>query len=131
MASALSSLANATVLLAVPVGGTVVDPDTGNVLPATATYTYTLFLKAGGPALEELPGINADTVIYEGYCVDPQALDPGVLEGTFGTLNFAGQGAFECKVLQVRHTYGSEGLLGQTLQGALGDRIRLARLRAL
>ena len=131
MASALSSLANATVRLTVPVDGTVTDPETGNVVPATMTQTYQLFVRAAGPALQELPGINADTTTYEGYCLEPQALDPKILEGTFGTLNFSGQGEFECKVLQIRHAYGSEGLLGRTLQGVLGDRIRVARLRAL
>lgn len=131
MASALSSLANATLVLTVPTSGTTTDPDTGNVLPVTTTQTYSLFLRSGAPALTELPGINSENTIYEGYCVSPQALDSAVLEGTFGTLNFAGRGAFECRVLQTRYDYGSTGLLGEALQGALGDKIRLEQLRPL
>jgi hypothetical protein len=131
MASALSSLANATLTLTVPTDGTVTDADTGNVLPATTTQTYSLFIRTGAPALEELPGINSAVTIYEGYCVSPQALSAVVLEGTFGVLDFAGRGSFECKVLQTRYDYGSTGLLGAALQGALGDKIRLAQLRAL
>lgn len=131
MASALSALANATLTLSVPAEGTVTDAETGNVLPITTTVTYSLFLRSTSKSVDELPGINADTAIYEGYCVNPQALDSGVLEGTLGELNFAGQGSFECKVLRARYDYGSQGLLGQALQGALGDRIRLQQLRAL
>jgi hypothetical protein len=80
---------------------------------------------------EQLPGIDTSESIFEGYCVDPQALAAGIGEGTLGVINFAGQGAYECKVLRTRHEYGSEGLLGKTLQAALGDKIRVQRLRAL
>lgn len=131
MASALASLANATVTLTVPAAGTVTDATTGNVLPNTTTATYSLFLRATSVSTDELPGINANTTVYEGYCVDPQVLNSAVLEGTFGVLNFSGQGSYECKVVRARHEYGSTGVLGQALQGALGDRIRLVQLRAL
>lgn len=129
MASALASLANATVTLTVPAAGTVVDAVTGNVLPVTTTVTYSLFVRAVSTSTQELPGINTSSTVYEGYCVNPQTLDSKIIEGTFGTVNFSGQGSYECQVLKARFDYGATGVLGQALQGALGDRIRLLQLR--
>lgn len=129
MASALAALANASVSLTVPTSGTTTDADTGNIVPVTETLTYSVFLRSAAPAVDELPGINAETTVYEGYCVSPQVLNSRVVVGTTGTLNFSGQGSWVCQVLRARHEYGTTGVIGETLQGALGDRIRLVQLR--
>jgi len=49
----------------------------------------------------------------------------GVVIGTAGVLTFAGEGAVDCEVLELWMAYGSTGIIGATLQTALGDRIRL------
>jgi hypothetical protein len=129
MASALAALANASVSLTVPTSGTTTDPDTGNVVPVTETLTYSLFLRSSPPSVDELPGINSETTAYEGYCVNPQVLNSRVVAGITGTLNFSGQGSWVCQVTRTRHEYGTTGVIGEALQGALGDRIRLVQLR--
>lgn len=129
MPSALASLANATVTLTLPTSGTVTDAETGNVLPVTREVTYSLYVQAGRPSIDELPGINATTTIYEGYCVNPQVLDASVVEGTTGTLSFSGQGAERCRVVSARKPFGTTGLIGSVLQASLGDRIQLQQIR--
>lgn len=125
MTSALSALANATAVFSVPTVGTVTDADTGNVLPAEETVSVTLYLRQGSPQAANLQGVDADTIVCEGYAVDPQALDARIRPGTRGTITMSGR-TMVCEVLQERFPYGSTGLLGSTLQTILGDRIRLA-----
>lgn len=127
MTSALAALANATAAFEVATVGTTTDPDTGNVVPVTETVTVSLYLRKSSPASTDLPGIEAETETFEGYAINPQALDARIKAGTRGTLNFSGQGATTCEVLDCRFPYGSTGLLGTTVQQVLGDRIRLAQ----
>ena len=125
MPSALSSLANATATFNLATVGTTTDPDTGNVLPVTEDVTATLYLRQGSRNGANFPGVDTDSVTFEGYAISPQALDARIRPGVTGTLAFAGQPAVRFEVLQERYPYGSTGLLGATLQGILGDRIRL------
>jgi hypothetical protein len=125
MTSALSALANATAVFTLPTVGVITDPDTGNVVPAEETVTATLYLRQGSPQAANLQGVDADTIVMEGYAVEPQALDARVRPGTRGTVTMGGR-EMVCEVLQERFPYGSTGLLGTTLQTILGDRIRLA-----
>ena len=127
MTSALAALANATATFTVPTVGTMTDPTTGNVVPASETVTVSLYLRQAGTSNAGFPGVDTDVEAYEGYAVNPQALDARVKPGITGTLNFAGQGAIECEVINGRFPYGSTGLIGGTLQQVLGDKIRLAR----
>lgn len=129
MTSALAALANATAVFTVPTIGTVTDPTTGNVVPATETLTVSLYLRAFG-SLEQIrsfPGVEIKDETYEGYAVAPQALDARIKPGVVGTLNFADQGSIECEVIASRHPFGSTGLIGNTVQQVIGDKIRLAR----
>ena len=125
MTSALSALANATAVFTLPTVGVTTDPDTGNVLPAEETATVTLYLRQGSPQSAGLEGVDAETIVMEGYAVEPQALDARIRPGTRGTVTMSGR-EMVCEVLQERFPYGSTGLLGSTLQTILGDRIRLA-----
>jgi hypothetical protein len=126
MASALASLANASLVLALPTAGTVTDATTGNVTAATENVTISAFLRQGSPDKTELPGVEAYTEVFEGYAINPQALDARIKPGTRGTLAFAGQTAKTCEILAARHPYGTTGLIGSTLQAVIGDRIRVA-----
>jgi hypothetical protein len=125
MASALSALANASVTLQVPGVGVTTDPTTGNVAAVTSTTTISLFLRAEKLAYTPYPGVDVVDTVYEGYAVDPQVVPAGVVIGTAGVLTFAGEGAVDCEVLELWMAYGSTGIIGATLQTALGDRIRL------
>jgi hypothetical protein len=127
MTSALAGLANATATFNVATVGTTTDPATGNVLPATEALTVSLYLRQGGSSSANLPGVDADTEVLEGYAVSPQALDARIKPGTTGTLTFAGQGSVDCEVISSRFPYGSTGTIGSTLQQVLGDKIRIAR----
>jgi hypothetical protein len=127
MTSALAALANATATFAVPTVGTITDPTTGNIVPATETITVSLYLRQGGNRGSDFPGVDTEVETYDGYAVSPQALDARIKPGVTGTLNFSGQGAVPCEVLSSRFPYGSTGLLGSTVQQVLGDKIRLAR----
>ena len=127
MTSALAALANATAIFTVPTVGTVTDPATGNVVPATETVTVNLYLRQGTTRPSEFPGVDTEVETYEGYAVNPQALDARIKPGVKGTLNFAGQGAIDCEVINGRYPYGSTGLIGSTVQQVIGDKIRLAR----
>jgi hypothetical protein len=127
MTSALAALANATATFTVPTVGTMTDPVTGNIAPATEAVTVSLYLRQAGTNSSGFPGVDTEVETYEGYAVSPQALDARIKAGITGTLNFAGQGAIECEVINGRFPYGSTGLIGSTLQQVLGDKIRLAR----
>lgn len=127
MASALTALANATAIFAVPTVGTFTDPTTGNIVPATESITVSLYLRQGSVNGSNLPGVDADVEVFEGYAVSPQALDARIKPGVTGTVNVAGQGSLPMEVLNSRFPYGSTGLIGSTLQSVLGDKIRLAR----
>ena len=127
MTSALAALANATAIFTVPTVGTVTDPATGNVVPATETVTVNLYLRQGTTRPSEFPGVDTEVETYEGYAVNPQALDARIKPGVVGTLNFAGQGAIDCEVINGRYPYGSTGLIGSTVHQVIGDKIRLAR----
>lgn len=125
MASALAALENATITFTVPASGTSVDAGTGNVLANTETIQVSAYLKGESVAETTFPGVNVITVLFEGY-ITSGALDSRVTVGTTGTIQFAGQGAVECEVLEVRLPYGETGLLGGILKDVLGVRIRLA-----
>lgn len=127
MTSALTSLANATAVFLLPTVGTVTDPDTGNIVPASESVSVTLYLRQGNTNGSDLPGVDANVEVFEGYAVSPQALDARIKPGITGTLNFAGQGAVACEVINTRFPYGSTGTIGATLQQVLGDKIRIAR----
>jgi hypothetical protein len=125
MASALSALANASATFTVPATGVVTDPETGNVTAATNTVTVSLFLKAEKISTTALPGIDVVDTLYEGYAVDPVAFDNGVVVGTEGVLTFGTADPIECEVTALRLPYGDTGLLGVTLNAALGERVQL------
>lgn len=125
MASALNALANATVTLKVPTSGVFTDPDTGNVVAATANVTLSLFLKAERVDSSPLPGVDVTETLYEGYAVSPTAIDTRVVVGTEGTLSFGGQDPVDCEVVSLRLPYGNTGLLGSTLSSVLGEKIQL------
>ena len=127
MTSALTALANATAVFTLPTVGTITDATTGNVVPATESVTVTLYLRQGSTNGSNLPGVDADVEVFEGYAVSPQALDVRIKPGITGTINFASQGSVPCEVINTRFPYGSTGLVGSTIQQVLGDRIRLAR----
>ena len=125
MASALVGLENATVTFTVPAAGTTVDAETGNVVANTTTVQVGAFLKGESVAETTYPGVNVITTLFEGY-VTTGTLTSGVQVGTSGTIEFAGQDAQDCEVLEVRLPYGETGLIGSVLTDALGVKIRLA-----
>jgi hypothetical protein len=125
MTSALAALANATATFHLATVGVTTDPDTGNVMPQTEDVTITLYLRQGGLSPANFPGVDTDSITFEGYAVSPQALDVRIRPGVTGTLAFAGQPAVRCQVVQERYPFGSSGLLGSTLQSIVGDKIRL------
>jgi hypothetical protein len=125
VASALVGLENATVTFTVPAAGTTVDAETGNVVANTTTVQVGAFLKGESVAETTYPGVNIITTLFEGY-VTTGTLTSGVQVGTSGTIEFAGQGAQDCEVLEVRLPYGETGLIGSVLTDALGVKIRLA-----
>ena len=132
MTSAIAFLANATATFTVPTDGTITDPTTGNVTPATETVTVTLYLRSSGgtePRLSEFPGVGVESATLEGHAVNPQALDARLVPGAPGTITFAGQPSCACEVAAARYPFGSTGFIGETLQGILGDKIRLNRFK--
>ena len=132
MTSAIAFLANATAVFTVPTEGTITHPATGNVTPATETVTVTLYLRGSGgtePRLSEFPGVGVEDETLEGYAVSPQSLDARIVAGTPGTIVFAGQPSCACEVAAARYPFGSTGYLGETLQGILGDKIRISRFK--
>lgn len=125
MASALSSVVNATATFQVAKVGTYTDPATGNVLPATRDVTVRLFLKAESMGERLFPGVDVVDTVYEGYAVDPQAFDAAVVVGTTGVLTFASEAPAPCEVMELRMNYGANGLIGATLARTLGQKVRL------
>lgn len=125
MASALRSLANASVVFTVPSIGMKTDPDTGNVTAATATVTVSLFLKAEKISSTALPGVDVFDTLYEGYAVDPTTIDNGVVPGSEGVLTFGNEDPVSCEVISLRAPYGDTGLLGTTLNAVLGEKVQL------
>jgi hypothetical protein len=123
--SALISLANASVRFQVAGAGVVTDPETGNVTPTTAVVTCKAFLKAVNVDPVVYPGVDVTAVVYEGYVVEPMALDPKVGAGTTGELNFGSGGAQQFEVLRARMGYGDQGALGAPLSGVLGTKVTL------
>lgn len=123
MATALSALANATATFQVAATGVVTDPTTGNVVPAQESVEVSLFLKAERVLDAPLPGVEVMETLFEGYALD--ALDVRIVEGTTGTLTFAGEQTVGVEVVGLRLPYGKTGLLGATLGAALGERVRL------
>jgi hypothetical protein len=123
MASALSALANATATFTVAGTGVVTNPTTGNVTPATETVSVELFLKSDKISGTSFPGVEVLETVFDGYCLT--AVDNRVGVGTEGVVTFAGEGQFPCEVTGLRLPYGKTGLLGATLNAALGERIQL------
>lgn len=126
MASALASLANATIVMALPTAGTVTDATTGNVRAATENVTISVFLRQGQPDRNEFPGVEGYEQFFEGYAINPQALDARIKPGIKGTLSFAGLTSQACEIMAARYPYGTVGLIGTTVQSVIGDRIRVA-----
>ena len=122
--SALKALENATLSFVVPATGTNVDPDTGNVFANTETVECAAYLKAEGVAETTYPGVSVLSILYEGY-ITSGTLDSRVVVGTTGELEFAGEDPVECEVLEARLPYGTTGLLGSVLTGAIGSKVRL------
>jgi hypothetical protein len=130
MTSAIAFLANASAVFDVPTTGTLTDPTTGNVVPNTTTVTVSLYLRGTGgsaPSLSEFPGVGVEDDVLEGYAVSPQALDGRIVPGVRGTLTFGSDDPVPCEVAAARYPFGSTGFLGETLQGILGDKIRISR----
>jgi hypothetical protein len=129
MTSALAALANATAVFTLPTVGVTTDADTGNVLPVTEEVSVTLYLRRFGflENVRQLPGVVVGDETYQGYAVEPQALDARIKPGITGMLTFGDEDPLPCEVLVARFDYGSAGLIGKTLQDVLGDQIRLAR----
>ena len=126
--SALFALVNATVKFRVAGAGVVTDPDTGNVSPTLELQTHKAFLKAVNVDPTIYPGVNTNALVYEGYVVDPQVLDPKVQVGSTGLLAFGSAGEVEFEVLRARIGYGDQGALGSRLSDALGTKITLLTL---
>jgi hypothetical protein len=126
MSSALLGQVNATATFDVVDVGTIEDPATGNIVPNTEQITVSLFLREGGRSGSGFPGVDTDRLTYDGYAVNPQALDARIQAGVRGLLTFSGKSPARCEVLQERHPYGSTGLIGGIMQSVIGDRIRLA-----
>jgi len=123
MATALSALKNASATFKVAGTGVLTDPFTGNVTPAEETVQVELFLKGTQQAGVAFPGVEVSETLFEGYALD--ALDTRIVEGTTGTLTFAGEEALPVEVTALRLPYGKTGLIGATLNAALGERIEL------
>jgi hypothetical protein len=123
--SALISLANAAVDFWVAGQGVMTDPDTGNVSPAQELVKYKAFLKAVNVDRTVLPGVDITDVVYEGYVVDPQELDPRVGVGSTGVLKFGSAEPVGFEVVKARMGYGDAGVLGGQLTTALGTKVML------
>lgn len=126
--SALFPLVNAVADFTVASNRIVTDPETGNVSPGDETLTYKCFLKAVNVDPEVYPGVNVNSLIYEGYVVDPQALDSRIKVGTRGSLAFGSADGVAFQVLRARLGYGDEGALGGRLSEVLGTKITLMAL---
>lgn len=123
--SALLPLANATITFRVAGAGVVTDPDTGNVYPSWAEVQYTAFLKAVNVDPAVYPGVDANGLLYEGYVVSPQNLDPRVGIGSTGNLTFGTASPVKFELLRSRLGYGDMGVLGAQLSSLLGTKVTL------
>ena len=123
--SSLFALINATVKFRVAGAGVVTDPDTGNVSPTLELQTHKAFLKAVNVDPTTYPGINVNALIYEGYVVDPQALDARVRVGSTGQLTFGSTEPVQFEVLRARIGYGYLGALGSRLSESLGTKVTM------
>jgi len=123
--SALLPLANATISFRVAGEGVLTDPETGNVYPSWAEVQHTAFLKAVNVDPTVYPGVDANGLLYEGYVISPQALDPRVGIGSTGTLIFGTAQAVPFEVIRSRLGYGDQGVLGAQLSSILGTKITL------
>lgn len=124
MASALTALINATATFALPTAGTTTDAY-GNVVPLTENVTVSLFLRQSPTTEQTFPGVDVSQDIFDGYAVNPQALDARIKPGVQGTVTFSSGTATTCEVLASRYPHGTAGLIGSTVQAVLGDKIRL------
>jgi hypothetical protein len=122
--SALKALENTVLTFVVPMSGTTVDPETGNVVANTETIQCGAYLTAESVAEATYPGVSMVSTLYDGY-ITTGALDARVVIGTTGVVEFAGEPATDCEVLEARMPYGTTGLLGSVLTGAIGSKIRL------
>lgn len=129
MASALSALQNAVAVFDVPTVGTIIDQRTGNVLPRTERVTVSLYLRQGSLSETDVPGVGMAVDAFDGYAIDPQALDARISPGIRGLLTFSADDPMPCEVVKGREPYGTTGLIGSTLQQVIGDRIRIVRYR--
>jgi hypothetical protein len=129
MSSALVGIANATAVFTVPTVGTVTDPATGNVTPATETVTVALYLKRSTFTPNDLPGVDVDGDVLAGYAVNPAAVDARVKRGIRGTLTWGGEASQPCVVSEIGGSFGNTGLIGSTLRSVLGDELRVIRYR--
>ncbi len=129
MSSALIGIANASAVFTVPTVGTVTDPDTGNVTPATETVTVALYLKRSTFTPNDLPGVDVDADVFAGWSVNPSAVDARVKRGIRGTLVWAGEASQPCVVSEIGSSFGNTGLIGGTLKAVLGDELRVIRYR--
>lgn len=123
MATALSSIANASVAFEVAGEEVQTDPSTGNVRAVEEVVTVPLYLKAEKVDVVRYPGVDVVDQVYEGYAVEP--LDSRVVPGTMGTLTFAGEASVRCEVFSLRLPYGGTGTIGGTLKAVLGEKIQL------
>jgi hypothetical protein len=129
MSSALVGIANAQAVFTVPTVGTITDPATGNVTPATETVTVTLYLKRSTFTPNDLPGVDVDADVFAGNAVNPAAVDARVKRGIRGTLTWAGEASQPCVVSEIGSNFGNSGLIGSRLRSALGDELRVIRYR--
>lgn len=125
MASALRSLANATATFHVATTGVVTDAETGNVMPLTEEVSVELFVKAERSSFTDYPGVDVVETVYEGYAVEPTALDARIVVGTKAALTFGEEAPVDCEVQQLRMPYGTTGVLGATLAQVLGQKVML------
>jgi len=129
MASALLALQNAIATFDVPTVGTIVDQRTGNVLPRTERVSVSLYLRQGSISETDVPGVGSAVDVFDGYAIDPQALDVRIVAGVRGLLAFSADDPMPCELVKSREPYGTTGLIGSTLQQVIGDRVRIVRYR--
>lgn len=122
--ASLYVLKNAEATFTIAGSGTETDPVTGNVRPAAATVSYSLYLREANRAGETArPGTNNYTALWDGYVVNPSSLDSRIRPGTPGTLKVGDAPARSCVVRDAKYAYGSIGIPGSVLSKVLGDSI--------
>lgn len=87
---------NSTLTFAAETGELVTDIDTGNQYPQRASTDIICYLKEDSkPKALYYPGIDASEQLFEGYCVNPMTLPPGVNHGDVATATINGtEGTF-------------------------------------